>query len=506
MSLYERLAEHVRAAFPAVYVQSHEHEDALAEIARLCRDQHWSLACWDVDRGLRAGGGGQSSSEADNAAAAADPVAAVKAVNAMATPDGTALLVLVNFHRYLHSAEVAQAVANQAALGKQNRTVLVVLAPVVQLPAELEKLFVLIEHDLPTRDQLLEIARGVATEPGEMPDGDQALAGLLDASAGLTRWQAENAFSLSLVRHGRLSPPVMWELKAQSLKASGLLALHRGGEAFGDLGGLDALKGFCAKALSSRHQQLAKPRGILLLGVPGTGKSAFAKALGNETGRPTLVLDVGSLMGSLVGATEANTRAALRIADAMSPCVLYCDELEKALSGAAASGGATDSGVSSRLFGSLLSWLSDHESDVFFVATSNDVSKLPPEFARSERFDGVWFLDLPAAAERRRIWQMYLRKYQIPAEQQWPKDEGWTGAEIRSCCRLACLLRVPLAEAATHVVPVSATAAESVQRLRAWAAGRCLDATRGGIYSRAAAGAEPRATPPARKVSRPSSN
>ena len=345
---HERLAEHVRAAFPAIYVQSHEHEDALAEMAHPCPDQHWSLAAWDVDRGMRrggGGGGGQGSPDAD-VTGAADPVAAVKAVNALAAADGTALPVLVNFHRDLHSAEVAQAVANQAAPGKQNRTVLVVLASVVQLPAELEKLFVVVEHDLPTRDQLLEIARGVATEPGEMPaagDDGAALSALLDASAGLTRWQAENAFSLSLVRHGRLSPPVMWELKAQSIEASGLLSLHRGGEAFGDLGGLDALMGFCAKALTSRQQQLAKPRGVLLLGVPGTGKSAFAKALGNETGRPTLVLDVGSLMGSLVGATEANTRAALRIADAMSPCVLYCNELEKALSGAAA-GGATDRG------------------------------------------------------------------------------------------------------------------------------------------------------------------
>ena len=138
-------------------------------------------------------------------------------------------------------------------------------------------------------------------------------------------------------------------------------------------------------------------------------------------------------MGGLVGATEQNTRNALRIADAMSPCILYCDEIEKALSGA---GGQGDSGVSARLLGGLLSWLSDHESDVFFVATSNDISKLPPEFARRERFDGVWFLDLPASSEKQKIWEMYLRKFQIDS-QKLPRDTDWTGAEIRSCYRLA---------------------------------------------------------------------
>jgi SpoVK/Ycf46/Vps4 family AAA+-type ATPase len=131
---------------------------------------------------------------------------------------------------------------------------------------------------------------------------------------------------------------------------------------------------------------------VLLLGVSGSGKSQFCKALGNETGRPTLILDVGSLMGSLVGQSEERTRQALRIADAMAPCVLMIDEVEKALAGA---GSNADSGVSARMLGSLLSWLNDHESDAFVVCTANDISKLPPEFSRCERFDAVFFLDLP---------------------------------------------------------------------------------------------------------------
>ena len=150
-----------------------------------------------------------------------------------------------------------------------------------------------------------------------------------------------------------------------------------------------------------------RPRGVLLLGVPGTGNSAFAKALGNETGRPTLMLDIGALMGSLVGETERNVRQALRIADAMSPCILFVDELEKGLSGV---GGNGDSGVSTRMFGTLLTWMADHTSDVFVIATANDVSKLPPELTRAERLDATFFLDLPAKPERQAIWAMYAEQ------------------------------------------------------------------------------------------------
>jgi SpoVK/Ycf46/Vps4 family AAA+-type ATPase len=228
---------------------------------------------------------------------------------------------------------------------------------------------------------------------------------------------------------------------------------------------------------------------VLLLGPPGSGKSAFCRALGAEAGRPTLVLDFGALMGSLVGETERRVREALRAVDAMAPCVAFVDEVEKALAGVQSSG-QTDSGVSARLFGTLLTYLSDHDSDVFVVATSNDVSRLPPEFSRSERFDAIYFLDLPGRAEREAIWRMYLARYGLDPAQPRPRDPKWTGAEIKSCCRLAALLGLPLIDAAQHIVPVVVTAGESVERLRAWASGRCLSADRPGIYMRNGAGPE----------------
>ena len=298
------------------------------------------------------------------------------------------------------------------------------------------------------------------------------------AAAGLTRYESEGAFALSLTRHNAIRPEAIWELKAQTLKKNNLLTLHRGDERFDALGGLGNLKDFCRRALQSGKR--VKPRGILLLGVPGTGKSAFCKALGNETGRPTLLFDVGALMGSLVGQTEQNVRQALKIADAMSPSILFCDEIEKSLSGIRGNG---DSGVSARLFGTMLTWLSDHTSDVFFVCTANDVSKLPAEFARAERFDGLFFLDLPTGEEKNTMWEMYRKQFGIPENQARPDDSAWTGAEVRSCCRLSALLDVTLTQAAHHVVPVAVTAAEQVERLRTWASGRCLSAS--GIYQRA---------------------
>lgn len=494
MTLSERLVEYVSACFTGLWIQSFEHEDALREIARMCHDQDWKLAVWDVAQGLQIPGSDEATDTGGS-----DPLAAIRSINALATPDSSAILVLANFHRFLDSAEIVQALVHQITAGKQNRTFIVILAPVVQIPTELEKLMVVVEHDLPDRTQLEEIAHGIATEDGELPEGDE-LQTVLDAAAGLTRYEAEGAFSLSVVRHQAIRPDAVWELKAGMLKKSGLLQLYRGGERFDALGGLQALKTFCLRSMRNQGHRdpLRRPRGVLLLSPPGCGKSQFAKCLGNETGRPTLIFDVGALYGSLVGQTEGNVRRGIQLIEAMAPCVCLIDEVEKALSGAASSG-QTDSGVSARLFGTLLSWMNDRTSDVFLLATCNDIAKLPPEFGRAERFDGVWFLDLPGQELRQAIWEIYLTMFELDPTQPRPRDERWSGAEIRACCRLSALLDVPLRAAAQNVVPVSATAAESVERLRTWASGRCLDADRGGIYGRRPSSSTAK---PRRKVNR----
>ena len=190
MTLAQRLTEYVRACFTGLWVTSHEHDDALVEIAQLCRQENWQLATWDIDRGFSL-----SSGEVEAGIPATDPLAAIRAVSALAAPDSTAMVVLRNFHRFLQSAEIVQALAHQITAGKQHRTFIIILAPAVHLPTELEKQFIVIEHDLPARDQLEELARGIATEPGELPEGVD-LDRVLDAASGLTRYEAEGAFSL----------------------------------------------------------------------------------------------------------------------------------------------------------------------------------------------------------------------------------------------------------------------------------------------------------------------
>lgn len=463
------LREYVRACFPGIYVETRENPEAIREIRELAAKENWKLATWNCASGLEIDG--------QQAPDTSDPLAPIVACESIAEDGRTALVVLENFHQFLSDPGLKQHLARAIEAGKQTRVYVVILAPLTSLPIELENWFVVIEHDRPDRAQLETIAREIGTEPGEVPE---PVSPLIDAAAGLTRFEAEGAFALSLARSGKIEPQTVFQQKAQILKKSGLLELYRGEERFSDLRGMESLKRFCSRALQPKTGP-HKARGVALISPPGCGKSAFAKALGNEIGRPTLALDVGALMGSLVGQTEAQTRTALRIADAMAPCVLFLDEIEKALAGASSSG-QTDSGVTARLFGTFLTWMNDHTSDVFVICTSNDISKLPPEFFRAERFDAVFMVDIPDPSVRAQIWELYLEKFGITPNQPRPSDIDWTGAEIRSCCRLSALLDLPLAEAAKNVVPVAVTAADSVKKLREFANGRYLSADYQGIY------------------------
>lgn len=500
MTLTTELWELVRAGFSGVLVETQEAAEAVAEITQLARDHDLGLMRWNLELGL-VGTGGELDGNVSR-----DPLSVIRSLQSI-NDDRSTLLLLENFHRFVDSAEICQALQTQLLLGKQSGRHIVILSPIVKLPAELERQFVVLHHPLPTKDQLRSIAASLVTEdPAAMPE---ATAGqLIDAASGLTRAEAESAFSLSLVRRGQLAADEVWELKCRWLRKNGLLSMHRSETGFETLGGLGSLKQFCLRSLRQQSTDTAhvRARGLMLLGVPGTGKSAFAKALGKETGRPVLCLDVGALMGSLVGQTEHNIRQALQTADAMAPCVLFVDEVEKALSGVS-SGGRGDGGVSSRLFGTLLTWLNDHTSDVYVVMTCNNIQQLPPEFSRAERFDAVMFLDLPGRAEKDSIWQIYRSEFSIEDRDQAPVDDAWTGAEIKACCRLSVLLGITLREAAQYIVPVGVTAAEDIQRLRSWASGRCLDASRPGVYRVVSSGKEATATPTRRvRGYRPSDN
>jgi hypothetical protein len=495
MSLPQKINELVRAGFSGIWVDTQETADAVEALHNMATKNDWGYECWDLDCQLHVNGQN-----------APGPVQALRWLD---TPLGRnkqpQLLLLVNFHKYLPNPEVMQVLSNRVTVGKKIGQHIVIVSPVMQLVPEIEKLFTIVHHDLPDRKQLTAIANELFVgEHEKLKPSDEVIEAAVEAAAGMTRIEAENAFSLSMIRDKTLSPEVVWTLKSQNLEKVGTLSLYRGSASFDALGGLENLKSFCLRAMKRQGEENAdlRPKGVMLLSPPGCGKSQFAKALGNEVGRPTVILDFGALMGKFVGESEGNMRRALAMIDAMAPCILFVDEIEKALSGVSNSG-QTDSGVTARLFGTLLTWLNDHKSDVFFIGTCNKIDQLPPEFTRAGRFDGVFFVDLPDADSRAYIWNLYLEKFGLDKRQAKPDDALWTGAEIESCCRLARLLDVSLLDAAHNVVPVAVTASESIEKLRGWADGRCLSADFRGLYKRTANGTKQPAT---RRRTMPSSN
>ncbi len=268
MRLAAQLSDYIHAAFTGLWIQTQEPDEAEREILEQGRSQGWNIAVWDMARGLTVLGPGAAPPREPSGG---DPLAALRALPSLAQPGGTSLLLLHNFHRFLNNPEIVQTTFMELIAGKQRRTFIIVLAPTVQVPLELEKLFVVLEHALPDRDQLESIARELASEnPADLPAG-RDLERVLDAAAGLTRYEAEGAFALSITRHNIIRPETIWELKSQALKKSGLLTLHEGNERFSDLGGLQNLKDFCRRALVG--DKPVKPRGVLLLGRPAPARA-----------------------------------------------------------------------------------------------------------------------------------------------------------------------------------------------------------------------------------------
>jgi SpoVK/Ycf46/Vps4 family AAA+-type ATPase len=318
---------------------------------------------------------------------------------------------------------------------------------------------------------------------------------LLDAACGLTSIEAENAFALSVVERSQLCPQVVAREKASEVKKGGLLEVCAQPATLDEIGGLELLKGWLLKRRDAFGHEakvygLPAPKGLLIVGIPGTGKSLTAKATASVFQRPLLKLDAGRLFAGLVGQSEANLRTVIATVEAIAPCVLWIDELEKGFSGSRSSG-ATDGGTSARVFGSFLSWLQDRKAPVFVVATANDVTQLPPELLRKGRFDELFFVDLPNQQEREAIWRIQVSKYGRAPEnfdlaQLAKATEGLTGSEIEQLFIDALHeafseRREPtdlsIAMLLTDLVPLSKLMTEQVDGLRKWARGRARRAT-----------------------------
>lgn len=454
-----------QAGFPVIWLETSEPDRATAEIAEALRADGVPPFTWDILQGVR-------DPQRHPVPSTQDPVEALAWLG-KASPE-PCVLVASLLHRFLTSPEVQQAILTGALTWKASqRTLAILVPPGTRPPVEVERVVHVVEQALPTADTLRQVAERVASQNEGIAVPDPAAVG--EALRGLTEAEAENVIALAAVRDGgRVEARDVWTETATAIKGAsgGTLEIRQGEGGFATLGGLERLKAFTARGARS-----SKARGLILLGVPGTGKTAFALALGAEVGLPVYLWDLGRLFGSLVGESEAAARRTIRAIEAAGRCVLLIDEIEKGAAGMASSG-ATDSGVTARTMGTVLTWLSDRKAGgAYVIATCNDVSKLPPELTRAERWDATFFVDLPTVEERSSIYQIHAAAYGIKEPFPSQLTEGWTGAEIRCLCRLADLLAVPVAEAAGYVVPLSRSRGEEIRSLRDWASGRCVSAS-----------------------------
>jgi SpoVK/Ycf46/Vps4 family AAA+-type ATPase len=309
----------------------------------------------------------------------------------------------------------------------------------------------------------------MAESSGKPMLDDAGVERIIESGKGLTSWEYENALALSLIVKKKFDAEIVLEQKKQLVRKNASLILEDSDETLENLGGMENLKEFCLKVANSPIS-----KGVLLLGVPGTGKSHFSKGLGKALGIPTAALDFGRMFGSLVGESEERIRVALDVVDSFSPCVLRIDEIEKGLSGIQSSG-QTDGGTGSRVFGTFLNWLNDHKSRVFVVATCNDIQKMPPEFLRAERWDAIFFVDLPTGKEREIIFNLYREGYRVKGNA--PNMEGWSGAEIKSLCRISAMMGTKIEDARQYIMPLSQSMAEKIEELRNWARTRTIPAS-----------------------------
>ncbi len=485
--IQRKIINYIRAGYPGLYLVSHEEQRVDGEMKAIAQDLKYNLVLWSAVDGL-------VDTACKTATAANDPLEALLAIRDMKEKT---VILLRDFHLFLQDPNpiLIRQLKDVLQEAKTKSKTLVILGCRLCLPPELERELTVIEIALPGKEDLRVVLNGIMQSAGiksiEQEAGDKAI----DAACGLTTIEAENAFALSVVESTGINPALIAREKAQAVKKNGLLELVETRESLESIGGLDVLKEWLLKRRNAFGKRaieygLPTPKGLLIIGIPGTGKSLTAKATAKVFGVPLLKLDAGRIFGGLVGQSESNLRSVIQTAEAIAPCCLWIEELEKGFSGAKSSG-ATDGGTSARVFGSFISWMQEKTSPVFVVATANDVSQLPPEMLRKGRFDELMFVDLPNQNERQAIWGIQIRKYRRnPSDfdllQLARVTDGLTGSEIESVFTDALYLafdanREPsdldVAQILSEFVPLSKLMAEQITGLRNWAKGRARPAT-----------------------------
>ncbi len=527
----ERLKILINSNTPLVAIETVEEVRALALVRQACSELSLPLFEWSIADGLVRSSGAPPSKSTTSSGLRRDALqAAMSQAASLGLADATqgsgqtimntrepsgvlahietmtidAVFVLKDFHRHLDDAVVVRRLRNVVQYFAASRRALILTGPAIPLPAELEKEVEYLDFPLPDRTRL----RQIVTETFDRLSKSYSLkrnadGAVMDQMAanlcGLTEEEAERAVAQALVTRYALCPEIasdVLEAKKEILRRTGMLEFVDSSVNMKAIGGLDNLKHWLEKRRgafddSARQFGLEPPRGVIIMGVQGCGKSMCARAIAGDWNLPLTKFDTSAVYDKYIGETEKRIQKLFRVAEQLAPVVLWIDELEKVFAGSGPDSASVDAGVSSRLLGSFLSWMQDKKSPVFVAATCNNVTALPPELMRKGRFDEIFFVDLPNTAERKAIFSLHLSKRkQDPGKFDVSglaeAARGFSGAEIeavvQSAMYAAYAAKTPISTASVleelkATVPLAATRAEDIARLRDWALQRAVRAS-----------------------------
>ncbi len=491
----------IRARYPILYILSSEELRVQQLIVDIAHKRQKRVFEWSCSTGIVPAGTSIQSQKLRHPATK-EPLAALDEVIEQVEP---ALFVFKDFHPFLARGQhaVTRKLKEIALHLKNSFKTIILISPVLEIPTELEKEITVLNHPLPSREDLSALLDTIIAEVSQFQQvridlDEPGRERLLQAALGLTLGEAENVFARIIVKQERLSGEDVGEVfseKQQIIRKSGLLEYCATTESFANVGGLRVLKEWLTKRAvaftsEARAFGLPPPKGILLLGVQGCGKSLCAKAVSNLWRLPLLRFDMGRMFGSLVGSSEENVRRAIAVAESVAPAILWVDEIDKAFAGSQSSG-VTDGGTTARVFGTFVTWLSEKTAPVFVVATANTISQLPPELLRKGRLDEIFFVDLPSRDERQEVFRIHLTKrgrepahFDLAALAE--ASASFSGAEIEEAINSALydafdvrgeLTTQHVLHALAQTVPLARTMDEQIGCLRHWAEGRARNAS-----------------------------
>ncbi len=484
----------LQAQYPLIYLVTPEEERAEQAISNISEDyaEYRRVFVWTVTQGIVEYGQPRQMTLHNTVS----PEAALEWVIRQTEPG---IYIFKDLHPFIDGAVVTRWLRDAIASFKNSQKVIVLMSPIQQVPIELEKEVVVLDYPLPNLAELNQVLSAQLRNTKNSRIKTEAREKLLKAALGLTKDEAEKVYRKARVKSGRLTEEeveIVLSEKKQLIRRNGILEYIEEDETIDSVGGLEELKIWLrqrSNAFTERAREygLPQPKGMLILGVPGCGKSLIAKTTSRLWGLPLLRLDMGRVYdGSMVGRSEANLRNALKTAESISPAILFIDELDKSFAGGAGSGDS-DGGTSSRIFGSFLTWMQEKTSPVFVMATANRVERLPGEFLRKGRFDEIFFVDLPTPEEKQDIFRIHLGKRRsdisrFDLEQLAKISEGFSGAEIEQAIIAAMydafaqdreFTQLDIIAAIKATLPLSRTMIEQVTALRDWARQRARTAS-----------------------------